>query len=155
MPKNEQNFFKNFSDLKKEVSKSFQKNKMVDLQKQVKKRLLKAEKDLIKVVGKDVNIVAKKFKKEKSAIVKYIEKTVQDEVKKAKKFLDTQIKDLNSLQKKLEGYIETKKSSKNSGVKKATKKKKVAKKSTTKKAVATKTARAKKVSKKSAATPKK
>ena len=64
-----------------------------------------------------------KFHSEKKILEKRIEKTVVDEVKKAKKFMNEQKSELNKIQKKVEAIMSKKKK---------TSKKKVAKKATTK-----------------------
>ena len=75
-----------------------------------------------------------KFHVEKKGLEKRIEKTVVDEMKKAKKFMNEQKKELNKIQKKVETAIKKRQAS----IKKVTKKvatkatKKVAKKTTKK-----------------------
>ena len=60
-----------------------------------------------------------KFHSEKKALEKRIEKTVVAEMKKAKNFLNEQKKELNNIQKKVEGIFKKKKATTK---KKATKK---------------------------------
>ena len=72
-----------------------------------KKQLLKSFQDLkheIERLRKKhlVQGLVDKFHSEKKSLEKRIEKTVQDEVKKAKKFMNEQKKELNKIQKKVE-----------------------------------------------------
>ena len=91
---------------------------------------LKKEIDNLKK-NKSLHGFVEKFRAEKKSLEKKIEKTVQSEIKKAKKFLDDQKRELNIVSKKVESMMkkEVKKVSK-----KMTKKvsKKVAKKATKK-----------------------
>lgn len=105
-----------------------------------KKQLLKSFQDLKQEIEKLkkkhlVQGLVDKFHVEKKSLEKRIEKTVLDEVKKAKKFMAEQKKELNKMQKKVEVVLKKKK---------AATKKKVAPK-------ATKKVAAKKVTKKKAA----
>lgn len=111
---NKKQFVKSFQDLKQEIEK-------------LKKRHL-------------VQGLVDKFHVEKKSMEKRIEKTVLDEVKKAKKFMNEQKKELDKLQKKVEVILKKKKSSSKTTKKKAAPKatKKVAAKKVTKKAVAKK-----------------
>lgn len=100
-----------------------------------KKQLLKSFQDLkseIETLRKRhvVQGLVDKFHTEKKSLEKKIEKTVVDEVKKAKKFMNEQKKELNRIQKKVEGIISKKKAEAKKKVTKATKK--VAKKVTNK-----------------------
>ncbi len=103
-----------------------------------KKQLLKSFQDLkaeIETLRKKhlVQGLVDKFHAEKKVLEKRIEKTVIDEVKKAKKFMSEQKKELNKIQKKVEAIMSKKKKSSKKATKKAVPKatKKVAK--TTKK----------------------
>lgn len=108
-----------------------------------KKQLLKSFQDLkaeIETLRKKhlVQGLVDKFHAEKKHLEKRIEKTVIAEVKKAKKFMDEQKKELNKIQKKVESAMSKKKNAVKKKVVKATKKvakkatKKVAKKTTKK-----------------------
>lgn len=103
-----------------------------------KESLLKSFQDIKKEIeglkkNQALHGLVTKFNSEKKSLEKKIEKTVQLEIKKAKKFLDEQKRELNTLQKKVHTMI-SKKPKKAKASKKATKKvaKKVTK--TTKKA---------------------
>lgn len=109
-----------------------------------KKQMLKPFQDLKQEIDKLkkkhlVQGLVDKFHVEKKSLEKRIEKTVLEEVKRAKKFMTEQKKELNKIQKKVEVVLKKKKSAKKVA-KKATKKaapkatKKVAKKATAKKA---------------------
>ena len=93
-----------------------------------KKQLLQSFQDLkkeIEILRKKhlVQGLVDKFHAEKKVLERRIEKTVIDEVKKAKKFMNEQKKELDKIQKKVEAVI----SKRQSGLKK-----KVAKKATKK-----------------------
>ncbi|MFA6235850.1 MAG: hypothetical protein WC635_00875 [Bacteriovorax sp.] len=98
-----------------------------------KKQLLKSFQDLKLEIEKlkkrhVVQGLVDKFNVEKKSLEKRIEKTVLEEVKKAKKFMNEQKQELNKIQKKVEAAIKKKKK---------TSKKKVAKKATKKSPVRT------------------
>jgi hypothetical protein len=108
-----------------------------------KKQLLKSFQDLktdIESLRKKhlVQGLVDKFHVEKKGLEKRIEKTVIEEVKKAKKFMNDQKKELNKIQKKVEAAIKKRKTTVKKVAKKTTKKiakvstKKVAKKVTKK-----------------------
>lgn len=107
-----------------------------------KKQLLKSFQDLkheIERLRKKhlVQGLVNKFYSEKKSLEKRIEKTVIEEVKKAKKFMNEQKKELNKIQKKVEVAFKKKKTvTKKKVAKKAAPKatKKVAVKTTKKKA---------------------
>lgn len=106
-----------------------------------KSQLLKPFQDLKQEIEKlrkkhVVQGLVDKFHTEKKILEKRIEKTVLVEVKKAKKFMNDQKKELNKIQKKVEAALSKK-------TKKAAKKKvsKVLKKATTTKKVAKKAAK--------------
>lgn len=100
MKMNKKNLLKSFHDLKVEIES-------------LRKRHL-------------VQGLVDKFHVEKKGLEKRIEKTVVDEMKKAKKFMNEQKKELNKIQKKVEAAIKKRQAA----VKKVTKK--VAKKATKK-----------------------
>ncbi|MBC7430141.1 MAG: hypothetical protein H7336_16120 [Bacteriovorax sp.] len=108
---------------KKQLLKSFQELKS-DIESLRKKHLVQGLVD--------------KFHVEKKSLEKKIEKTVIDEMKKAKKFMNEQKKELNKIQKKVEVAIKKRQASMKKTAKKATKRvakvttKKVAKKATKK-----------------------
>jgi predicted nucleic acid-binding Zn ribbon protein len=112
-----------------------------------KKQLLQSFQDLkkeIEILRKKhlVQGLVDKFYAEKKVLERRIEKTVVDEMKKAKKFMNEQKKELDKIQKKVEAAISKRQSaSKKKVAKKATKKVAKVVKSTAKKAT-------KKVSKK-------
>ena len=86
-----------------------------------KKQLLKSFQDLkkeIEILRKKhlVQGLVDKFHTEKRILEKRIEKTVVEEVKKAKKFMTEQKKELDKIQKKVEAVI----SKKQTGTKKKT-----------------------------------
>lgn len=92
-----------------------------------KKNLLKSFHDLkveIETLRKKhlVQGLVDKFHVEKKGLEKRIEKTVVEEVKKAKKFMNEQKKELNKIQKKVEAAIKKKQASMKKAAKKATKK---------------------------------
>ncbi len=92
-----------------------------------KKLLLKSFQDLkseIETLRKKhlVQGLVDKFHIEKKGLEKRIEKTVVEEVKKAKKFMNEQKKELNKIQKKVEAAIKKKQASMKKAAKKATKK---------------------------------
>ena len=90
---------------KKQLLKPFQDLKL-EIEKLRKKHLVKGLVD--------------KFHVEKKSLEKRIEKTVTDEVKKARKFLNEQKKELNKIQKKVEVVLKKKKTvSKKKATKKA------------------------------------
>lgn len=104
-----------------------------------KKNLLKSFHDLkveIESLRKRhlVQGLVDKFHVEKKGLEKRIEKTVVDEMKKAKKFMNEQKKELNKIQKKVEAVIKKKQASMKKATKKVAKKatKKIAKKATKK-----------------------
>lgn len=122
---------------------------VTDIQKKVDGFVKSAEKDFKNIVDKDLPALVKKFQKEKATLEKTVEKTVNEEIKKAKAYLEGHKKELNKIQKLVESYLPKKKkaakkkatkkkATKKAASKKATKKKAAAKK-TTKKAVAKKT----------------
>ena len=89
-----------------------------------KKQLLKSFQDLkheIERLRKKhlVQGLVDKFHSEKKSLEKRIEKTVQDEVKKAKKFMNEQKKELNKIQKKVEVVLKKKSKSTKKVAKKA------------------------------------
>lgn len=113
-----------------------------DLKKSINSMVKDAQKDFSKLVEKDLAEVKKKFQKEKSLIEKKVNSTLNAELGKAKKFMQEQTKEIQSLQDKLEKLVKAnagKVSKKKAAVKKATKKvakvvKKAAPKKATKKA---------------------
>lgn len=103
-----------------------------------KKQLLKSFQDLkveIEHLRKKhvVKGLVDKFKTERKSLEKKIEKTVSDEVKRAKKFMTEQKKELDKIQKQVKGVLKKKKITKKKATKKAP-----ARKKTTKKASASK-----------------
>lgn len=100
---------------KRQLLKSFQDLK-VEIEKLRKKHVVKGLVD--------------RFQSERKTLEKKIEKTVSEEVKKAKKFMNEQKKELDKIQKKVEVVLKKKKTAK----KKTTAKKAPARKKTTKKA---------------------
>jgi hypothetical protein len=103
-----------------------------------KKQLLKSFQDLKNEIERlrkkhVVQGLVDKFHSEKKVLEKRIEKTVLTEVKKAKKFMDEQKKELNKIQKKVEAAFSKNKKSVKKVAKNATKTtKKVAKKTSKK-----------------------
>lgn len=104
-----------------------------------KKNLLKSFHDLkveIESLRKRhlVQGLVDKFHVEKKGLEKRIEKTVIDEMKKAKRFMNEQKKELNKIQKKVEAAIKKRQTTLKKATKKVAKKttKKVAKKATKK-----------------------
>lgn len=103
-----------------------------------KKQLMKPFQDLKLEIEKLkkrhlVQGLVDKFRTEKKSLEKKIERTVSDEMKKAKKFMNEQKKELNKIQKKVEVALKKKKTTvKKKAAPKATKK--VAAKTTKKKA---------------------
>lgn len=94
-----------------------------------KQQLLKPFHDLKKEIeglkkNKSLHRLVEKFHVEKKSLEKKIEKTVYDEIKKARKFLDEQKRELNTVQKKVEAIMKKniKKGTKKVAQKKATKK---------------------------------
>jgi len=78
-----------------------------------RKKLLKPFQDLRKEIenlkkNKALHGLVDKFHAEKKSLENKIEKSVQDEIKKAKKFLDDQKKELNLIQKKVENMLHKK-----------------------------------------------
>lgn len=132
-----------------------------DLQKKVDAFVKSAEKDLKNIVDKDLPALVKRFQKEKVSLEKMVEKSINAEIKKAKKYLQGHKKELNKIQKLVESYLPKaakkkatkKKTAKKSAKKKTTKKKVTTKKKTAKKKVAKKTTKkaAKKTTKKASA----
>jgi len=108
---------------KKQLLKSFQDLK-VEIEKLKKKHLVQGLVD--------------KFHVEKKSLEKRIEKTVLDEVKKAKKFMTEQKKELNKMQKKVEVVLKKKKAATKKKVAPKATKKVAAKKATKKKAASKK-----------------
>lgn len=103
-----------------------------------KKQLLKSFQDLKHEIEKlrkkhVVQGLVDKFQVEKKSMEKRIEKTVLEEVKRAKKFMTEQKKELNKIQKKVEAALKNKKTS--------SKKKAAPKKAATKKVAAKATAK--------------
>lgn len=123
----------NWNSLKKEVQKYVNEKKIKEMQTTVTKFVKNAGKDLNKTIDKDIHIVKKKFNDEKKQLENLIDKMIQTEIKKAKKFVADQKKEINRLQKKLENLIPAKKKTTKKTTKKKTTKKKVTKKKTTKK----------------------
>lgn len=102
-----------------------------------RKQLLKPFQDLKKDIetlkkNKSLHGLVDKFHAEKKLLEKKIEKSVHEEIKKAKKFLAEQKKELNIISKKVESMI-SKKPLKKSTKKVATKKKATTAPKTTKK----------------------
>jgi len=87
---------------KKQLLKSFQELKH-EIEKLRKKHLVQGLVD--------------KFQSEKKNLEKRIEKTVSDEVKKARKFMNEQKSELNKIQKKVEGALKKNKTKKSSSKK--------------------------------------
>lgn len=153
---------KNWKEFAKTVESTLKKNGIPfdQIQKKVKTLTNKAEKDFYKVMDKDLPKMLKNFRKEKQSLEKMVEATIQDEIKKAKKFIDEHKKELNKLQDRVEKYaMKTSKTASKTAstarkkatkaAKKATKKvAKVTKKKTTKKKATKKTTKKKAVSKK-------
>lgn len=86
-----------------------------------KKQLLRPFQDLKREIDKLrkkhlVQGLVDKFHTEKKSLEKRIEKTVSEEMKKAKKFMNDQKKELNKIQKKVEVVLKKKKT----GIKKKT-----------------------------------
>jgi len=95
-----------------------------------KKTLLKPFQDIKKEIetlkkNQALHVIVERFHAEKKDLEKKIEKTVQAEISKAKKFLNDQKKELNSLSKKVEAMMKKKKKApaKKASKKKVTKKK--------------------------------
>ncbi len=95
-----------------------------------KKSLLKPFQDIKKEIetlkkNQALHVIVERFQAEKKVLEKKIEKTVHEEISKAKKFLNDQKKELNSLSKKVETMMKKKKKSpaKKTTKKKVTKKK--------------------------------
>lgn len=103
-------------------------------------------KDLVEHVDHDLKSVKEKFYKEKKQIEQIVEKVIQDDIKKAKKFLDRQKNELDKLQKNVESIVggTVQKVKKNAAAKPSTH----STPKTTKKKVALKTKTVKKVTKK-------
>lgn len=118
---------KSFANIKKELNGLKLKTNLGDAQKRVEKLIKNAEKDLKKLIESNIPDVMKKFQEEKAQIEIMVDKIIKEEIKKAKSFVVSQKKELSKLQKKLEGILKSKKS---------TKGKKAAKKKTTKKVAA-------------------
>lgn len=132
---------KSWKNVKKEVLKFVDENKLKDLQTNAKKLVTNAQNDIKNFTGKDFSTFKRKLKVEKRQIEKMVDKVVKAELIKAKKFVNEQKKELKKLHKKIEELIpptaEMKKTVKRvvKKVKKATKKvaKKTTKKTTAKK----------------------
>lgn len=125
---------KSFSDIRKELNSLKVKTNLGDAQKKVEKLIKKAEKDFKKLIENNIPDVMKRFQEEKVQIEVMVDKIIKDEIKKAKAFVATQKKEFSKLQKKLEGILKTKKTTKKKTTKKvATKKKTVSKKNLMKK----------------------
>jgi membrane-bound lytic murein transglycosylase B len=82
-----------------------------------KKQLLKSFQDLKQEIEKMrkkhvVQGLVDKFHTERKSLEKKIEKTVSEEVKKAKKFMNEQKKELDKIQKKVEVALKKKKTTK-------------------------------------------
>ena len=106
---NKKQILDSWKKLQKDVNKFVKDQKVDDLQKSVKDLVASAQKDLHNLYDKDVAKVKSKIKKEALYLEKKIEKVVNAEIKKAKKFVDGQKKELNKLQSKLEKMVPKKK----------------------------------------------
>jgi hypothetical protein len=102
------------------------------LQDSVKSVVKEAQKDFSKLVNKDLVEVKKKFEKEKAQIEKTFKSVMTKEMSAAKKFIQSQKKEISALQNRLEKLMASKKkSSMTKTVKKTAKK--VSKKASKKK----------------------
>lgn len=146
---------KQWNEMKKEIENLVKKGQVSakEVQKQVDIFIKTAEKDFGSIVDKDIPKLVTKLKKDRVSLEKKVEKMVNGEIKKAKKFLADQKKELNKLQKNLESYLPKKSAAaKKTAKKKKTTKKKVTKKTTKKTAKKKATKKTtKKVTKKAAA----
>ena len=146
-----------WKELKSEIESLSKIGKMSlkELQERVDQFISQAEKDLKRVVDKDLQVLLKKINKERIGLEKLFEKTVHQEIEKAKKFLTAKKKDLSKLQSYIEkSILNTKKNSakKSTTIKKKTKKKASSPtKKATKKVVKKTTTASKKVTKKKTA----
>lgn len=106
-------------NIKTNLSKFSVENKINDLQDSVKNLVGTAKKDLENMAAKDISNIKKKVLAEKKHIEKIINQVIPAEINKAKKFVQSQKKEITKLSKKLETFVPTSKTI----VKKAAKKK--------------------------------
>ena len=143
--------FSSWNELTKNIKSYLQLNKIEEAQNEVRQLITNLQKDFNKIVDKDVASLKKRFLKEKKQIEKLLNKTVNTEIKKAQKYVDSQKHELTRLQNKLEKYISSEKTRAKKAIKKKTTKKTAAKKKTTKKKTAKKKTVKKKTTKKKVA----
>ncbi len=101
-----------WNKVKQELHNFVKEKKIKEIQSSVKAFVKNAKKDFDGLVGKDLTVIKKKFSDEKKQLEKLVDKVIQSEVKKAKSFVDVQKKELNKLQKKVEGFVRVSKTQK-------------------------------------------
>lgn len=153
--KNVEAVLKQWNQMKNEIEQLSQVGQasLKEIQAKIDAFIKNAEKDLTDLVEKDLANLMKTFQKEKKSLEGLVEKRVNEEIKKAKAFLQGHKKELDKIQKLVETYVPALK--KKSATKKTTKKKTATKKTTKKAAAKTATKKAskktaKKVAKKAA-----
>lgn len=98
---------KQWSDLKKEIETLVKKGQTSakDTQKRIDAFLKSAEKDFNGIMDKDLPKFVSKIKREKATLEKRVEKLVNEEIRRAKKFLGEHKKELDKLQKSIESFL--------------------------------------------------
>ena len=91
--------------LKKDANVFIKDNKLEGHKKKLEKFIKETNKDINKLIDKDFTAAKKTFLSEKKQIEKLLEKTVKDEINKAKKFLKTQKSEINKIQKNVEDIV--------------------------------------------------
>ncbi|MBI2518826.1 MAG: hypothetical protein HYV97_00335 [Bdellovibrio sp.] len=98
-----------WNKVKQELHNFVKEKKIKEIQSSVKAFVRNAKNDFNGIVGKDLTDIKRKFKDEKKQLELLVDKVIQAEVKKAKQFVDLQKNELSKLQKKVEGFVRTKK----------------------------------------------
>lgn len=118
-----ENIMSSWRNIKNNISKFIHENNVHDLKGSVQKIVADAKKDISNLATKDINSLKRKIKAEKKQVEQVINQVIPAEVKKAKKFVQDQKREISRLQKKLESIVPVKKIAKKKVVRKATSKK--------------------------------
>ena len=79
---------KSWKEVKVEIESLLKSSKIKEVQTTFQKFVKTAEKDINRVVDKDLPKLVKKLQSERKTLEKAIDKAVQEEIKKAKKFVN-------------------------------------------------------------------
>ncbi len=102
-----QDFLGNIGKLKTEIEGVLtQNNSLAEAKKSVEEFVKQTETELKNVVEKDLPKLAARLKKERESLENKVEKIISKEMKKAQDFAKNHQKDLEGLQRKVEGMLE-------------------------------------------------